>query len=449
MLAPRHTLVALLLLPACRETFDYNSGNIDFDPDRPSVNEPGEVEPYSGADPIVIEAQEHFPTGLDLHKKVIWRTCTPNGGVCHNAKEYPDLRTPAEFASAFDAPCNIQPGEPTSVFDGCERPGDQVRFDAYGFGGDAMEIAFIEQLPGDDQEYGEGSVPLDAPGLHIHLVEPLPSERGESYGSGRFTRNHVEGDQVVTFNYASYDTQWFLIDPTHVFGRVQDYQLEAVQQLLASGVIEADPNRNGVVGSRMGFDVKLLAPGRPEDSYLIARLRGEMHDDPIPGSRMPLANAPLSIPEMLALFCLVEGWPNGGDQTFLSGPIDYNACSYSENPEDLNLLGEGVTWTARVAPILAANCGGCHSPEEAQAGLVLTGEGVYDRLLEPSTQLADVALIEPGVPEESYLYLKLTGDDRIIGNAMPYNPLTGEGRLTQAEIGDILTWISNGAVEDQ
>ncbi len=442
-------LLSLVLLVGCRETYDYNSGNIDFDPNRPPINEPAEVEPYTGDDPIVVEAQTRFPSGLDLHKKVIWRTCTPNGGVCHNAKEYPDLRTPAEFASAFGAPCNIQPGEPTSVFDGCERPGDHVRFDGYGFGDAPVEIAYIEQIPGEDQDYGEGGVPVDAAGLHIHLVEPLPHERGETYGSARFTRRHVEGEEVVTLNYASYDTQWFVIDDTHVFGRVREYQVEAVQQLLASGVHEADPNRNGVVGSRMGFDVQLLSPGRPEDSYLIARLRGEMHDASIPGSRMPLANAPLSIPEMLALFCLVEGWPNGADQTYLSGPIDYNNCSYSENPEDLNLLGDGVTWAARVAPILAANCGGCHSPEEAQAGLVLTGDDVYARLLEPSTQLTDMPLITPGDPEASYLYLKLIGDDRILGYSMPYNPLTGEGRLTEAELGDILTWITNGAVEDQ
>jgi hypothetical protein len=53
------------------------------------------------------------------------------------------------------------------------------------------------------------------------------------------------------------------------------------------------------------------------------------------------------------------------------------------------------------------------------------------------------------MPEQSYLYLKLIGDDQIMGNPMPYNPLTGEGQLTEAEIGDILTWITNGAVEDQ
>jgi hypothetical protein len=32
---------------------------------------------------------------------------------------------------------------------------------------------------------------------------------------------------------------------------------------------------------------------------------------------------------------------------------------------------------------------------------------------------------------------------------MPYNPLTGEGTLGEAEIGDILTWIQNGAVENE
>jgi hypothetical protein len=70
-------------------------------------------------------------------------------------------------------------------------------------------------------------------------------------------------------------------------------------------------------------------------------------------------------------------------------------------------------------------------------------------LLEPSAQVPDLALIEPGDAEASYLYQKLVGADGIVGNVMPYNPLTGEGRLSEAELGDILTWISNGAVEDQ
>ena len=58
-------------------------------------------------------------------------------------------------------------------------------------------------------------------------------------------------------------------------------------------------------------------------------------------------------------------------------------------------------------------------------------------------------LITPGVPEESYLYLKLIGDDSIVGNPMPYNPLTGMGALSEGEVADVLTWITNGAVETE
>jgi hypothetical protein len=433
---------------ACREVVDYNSGNIGFDPDRPEVPEVEPVDPYDGDDPIVLEAQQRFPTGLDLHEKVIWRTCTPNGGVCHNSSEYPDLRTPGNFASAFGAFCNVQPGEHSSVYDGCERPGDRVRF-AGGLSASPAEIAWIEQIPGEDREY-DAEPPEDAPGLHIHLVKPLDAERNNGWSTVHFARTFVEGNAVQEIEYATFQTWWHTLgDGTHVFGRVRGYQLDEVQNLLEVGIVEGDANRNGIAGASLGLDVSMLAPGRPEDSYLIARIRGQMFDDKIPGSRMPLANPPLTIPEMLGLYCLVEGWPNGADQTFLSGMIDYRNCSYSSDPESLNLLGDGVTWTSRVQPILEANCGGCHSETEAQGNLVLVGEGVYERLLGASEQLPDLPLIAPGLPEESYLYLKLIDDDQIIGNPMPYNPLTGEGRLTEAELGDILTWIINGAVEDE
>ncbi len=445
----RTGLLGLLTLSACRETVDYNSGNIDFEPDRPEVPTSNDVQPYAGDDEIVLDAQARFATGLDLHKKIIWRTCTPNGGVCHNAKEYPDLRTPANLAAAFEAPCNVQPGEFSSVFDGCESVGDRVQFDG-GFDADPIEIAYIEQIAGEAQDYEEGQVPSDAPGLHMFLTAPLVTDRERSYGTVRFLRSFVDAGTVSELSYASYTTEWAVLDGgTHLFGRVQEYQLEEVQELLNVGIVEADANRNQTLGASMNLGVAMLVPGRPEDSYLIARIRGEIHDDPIPGSRMPLANAPLSIAEMLALYCLVEGWPEGGDQAYLSSPIDYSSCSYSDDPESLNLLGNGVTWAARVKPILEANCGGCHSEQEQQGDLVLVGDGVYERLLEASLQVPELPLIEPGDAEGSYLYRKLIDADEIVGNPMPYNPLTGEGRLTEAELGDILTWISNGAVEDQ
>ncbi|MEM6989348.1 MAG: c-type cytochrome domain-containing protein [Myxococcota bacterium] len=152
---------------------------------------------------------------------------------------------------------------------------------------------------------------------------------------------------------------------------------------------------------------------------------------------------------MLGLFCLVEGFPDGGGDEFLTSPVDYKNCSFSDDPEGLNLLGNGVTWEARVKKILEFNCGGCHVGEDPQGGLNLVGDGVYDRLLGASEQIEGMNLIEPGDADNSYLYLKLIGDDRIEGKIMPYNPLTGEGMLNEAELADVLTWITNGAVEDE
>ncbi|MEX1368858.1 MAG: hypothetical protein AB1Z98_37365 [Nannocystaceae bacterium] len=444
-------VVAGLALTGCREYVDYNSGRLDFEPERPQIDEAPEVEPYEGDNEVVLSAQARFPTGLDLHKKVIWRTCTPNGGVCHNRKEYPDLHTPANFAEAFSAPCNVQPGEAGSVFDGCEQPGDRLRFGGPGES-DEIEIGWLEQIAGESPEWSDDAPPApDAPGLHIHLATPLGGDRDSFYGYANFIRTFVdEAGQVQESDYATFQTNWYRLgDGTHLIGRVQEYQVDDVQELLSVGVVMGDANRNGTFGAQQGPPVSMLEPGDPIGSYLIGRMRGQMHGEQVPGSRMPLANAPLSIDEMLALFCLVEGFPTGGDSAMLSGPIDYNACSFTDNPEDLNLLGDGVTWDKRIRLILEFNCGGCHNPNDPQGGLTLMGEGVYERLLEPSAQLPDMPLISPGDPTNSYLYLKLIGDDRISGLKMPYNPLTGEGSLGQAELADIETWIVNGAIEDE
>jgi hypothetical protein len=446
-------LVSLIAVGGCREFVDYNSGRIDFEPERPQIDEAPEVEPYAGGDAVVLQAQARFPTGLDLHKKVIWRTCTPNGGVCHNTKEYPDLHTPANFAAAFSSPCNIQSGEFGAVYDGCERPGDRVRFDGYGFESDELEIGWIEHIPGETEDYGDAEPPADAAGLHVHLATPMPTEddQRQAFGTMSFIRSFVnEAGEVQESAYASYRSAWWIVgDGTHLVASVQEYQIEDVQELVGTGIVMGDANRNGVFGSHEGPPASMLEPGDPIGSYLIGRMRGEMHGQPVPGSRMPLANPPLTIDEMLALFCLVEGFPADGDTAMLSGPIDYNGCSFAENPAELNLLGDGVTWEKRIKLILEFNCGGCHNVDDPQGALTLLGDGVYERLLEPSGQITDMSLIAPGDPTQSYLFLKLIGDERIQGLQMPYNPLTGEGSLSQAEISDIETWIINGAVEDE
>ena len=421
------------------------SGTIGFKPQRPTIVEAKQVAPYTGSNATVRDAQERLGTGLDLHAKVIYRTCSPNGGVCHNNKEYPDLHTPANLLAAIDAPCNIQPGTPEAVFDRCERPGDRFKL------ADArdVEIGYILHIPG---ELKAGTTPTKTtPGLHVYLADPVGIDKKDVTGTARFVRTFVgTTGKVEQLTFASFDTRWWILDGgTHLFGQVNADRVSRVQELLTVGIVQGDFNRNGAFGARMGAPVPLLSPGKPEESYLIARLRGTMMGTEVPGSRMPLANQPLSVSEMLALFCFVEGLDGGGRQQNLGSMIDYARCSYSANPENLNLLGAGVTWTRRIKHILEFNCGGCHSGLEPQGGLDLQEVNVYGRLLGASTQKPTVNLIKPKAPAESYLWLKLIGDSSITGLKMPLNPLNGMGKLIDAELADIKAWIEAGAVENE
>lgn len=448
---------ALALCGACTtETVPdpLAQGELDFDPDRPGLPEAKSVAPYTGDNAIVLEAQANLRTGFDLHTKVIRRTCGPTGGVCHNSKEFPDLHTPANLLNAVGAPCNVQSGSHEAVFDRCERPGDRIQLGE----GPEREIGWLEYVPGDMgmDEPGEGFVPdAKTPGLHAYVDASLRDaslgDRNDTYGAAHFTRKFVtDAERVEPLSYFAFETHWWIADEgKHLFGQVREYQADQVTELLSVGVVEGDANHNGMFGARGGEPVHLIEPGVPEESYLIARLRGQMQGEKIPGSRMPLANQPLSVSEMLGLMCFIEGLPTGADEVTLASPIDYVACSYSKNPESLNLLGMGVTWEQRIKQILEFNCGGCHSEPMPQANLSLKDGDVYARLLEASSEVPGLKLIEPKDPERSYLWLKVTGDPSIVGSPMPLDPLKGTRRLTDAELADIKAWIEAGAVENQ
>ncbi len=445
------------------EAGESAEGAMQFEPNRPSVEESGsEVEPYEGSNEHVLEAQQRLRTPLDLHRKVIQRTCSPSGGVCHNRKEYPDLHTPANFLSTVGAPCNVQPGELASVYDRCERPGDRFRFRNESF--NEIEIGYVERVKGEYVDYQEEDETPDAssPGLHVHLNAPVPLEtedRQSRWATGQFVRTFVDADETVRdLAYFNFQTRWWILgDGSHLMAEVRDYQSDEINDLLSVGVTQGDLNRNGTYGARESADnpVSLLEPGSPEESYLIARMRGKMEGERIPGTQMPLANQPLSISEMLALYCFVEGLPEDlEDPPEGTAPIDYKNCSYSDDPEQLNLLGEGVSWTGRVSKVLEANCGGCHGGESPAAEFDILSDEAYANLLADSTQKPEMARIEPGSPEESYLWLKINArhnDDyaeQIEGEPMPVNPVDGEGTLSEGARSDIETWIENGATDD-
>jgi hypothetical protein len=65
----------------------------------------------------------------------------------------------------------------------------------------------------------------------------------------------------------------------------------------------------------------LIVPGSLSQSYLWGRLNGT-----VPGTRMPLANQPLSESEFRALACWIEGVdPKNAS---VDDPIDYASCTF-------------------------------------------------------------------------------------------------------------------------
>jgi len=451
----RSTLGSVLVaavLSGCGYSKDYEGpvGEIPFEPQRPNPGDPRVVTPYTGADPLVMDAQTRLPTGIDLQRKVILRTCGPTNGVCHNQKEYPDLHTAGTFTDSINAPCNLQPGTYESVYDRCERLGDRFTLAEHKF--KEIELGWFEVVVGAYVEYKDTDVPpVDAAGVHLHLREPVPLEKGRAHwGTGTFLRNFVNAQgNVETLSFFSYNTRWWVLgDGKHLFGEVRDYQRDSVESLQTSGITQGDQNRNGVFGARQGISTPLINPGKPEESYLVARLRGHMQGERVPGSRMPLANVPLSVPDMLALMCWIEGLDASAKEWNLSSAINYSSCSYIANPQALNLVGAGVTWADRVKPILQSNCGGCHGGTDPQMGLDVTATDAWARLRAFSQQNPTLKLVDPGRPEKSYLWLKLVGDGSISGARMPVDPLTGARTLPADQLDSIQTWILAGALEE-
>ncbi len=95
--------------------------------------------------------------------------------------------------------------------------------------------------------------------------------------------------------------------------------------------------------------------------------------------------------------------------------------------------------------ILGPRCAlsGCHTGTGAPFGLDLSSvTSASVRLIEvPSSEVPTYLRVDPGNPTDSYLYMKLVGDPRILGDPMP----AAGGGLNAAELTLIHDWIANGA----
>ena len=474
---PHRILLILTVVPtfgsACGQDFtdDSLAGDIPFEFSRPTLGEVGDVPVYTGNNDDFLKAQAKYRTGLDFHRKVIVRTCAVTGGVCHNQKEYPDMHTPANFLDTIGAPCNVVPRDHTAVFDRCERPGD--RFLLEGSASPESVIGHVEYIRGDWvdlQAEGRGPTPED-PGIHIYLRDPIGIDGEFSFGEASFIRKFENNGTVEDRTYGTFRTRWWPIDGgLHLYGEVRQFQVDDAEALLFEGdgqeepnrIVQGDHNRNGVFGAFQAEPLSEIIPADPFNSYIVGRLRGQMPtidgsgEEPVPGTRMPLANQPLAIEEMLAMMCWILGLPQGNIPVTLESGINYVSCSQQIDPsaDGINLLGDGsTTWLGFVLPILLGTCGGnqCHGGSNPAAGLDLqtneSGNEMYDRLVGvPSTQQPGLNLVEAGDPASSYLFLKLTGDPSITGGIMPAGV---SGGLSPQSIDSIQTWITNGALRDE
>lgn len=86
---------------------------------------------------------------------------------------------------------------------------------------------------------------------------------------------------------------------------------------------------------------------------------------------------------------------------------------------------------------------GCHSGEDPAAGLNLSEGAAYDEIVNvASVEVPELMRVEPGNSEDSYLYIKIVGGDRIAPGTLPM-PIGRD--LTAEQIGLVEEWIDSGA----
>ena len=108
--------------------------------------------------------------------------------------------------------------------------------------------------------------------------------------------------------------------------------------------------------------------------------------------------------------------------------------------------GAAPRWSTDVYPILAAGCAGaaCHVGGRAAPQLGMTAASAYMAVTtgRGGCALTSTALVTPGMPDASLLYLKVSGST--CGTRMPL----GRPALSAAEQQTISAWIAAGALDD-
>ena len=134
-----------------------------------------------------------------------------------------------------------------------------------------------------------------------------------------------------------------------------------------------------------------------------------------------------------------DGWDtdwtdDGWDTDWTGGPIDTDGA-----PE--------LSFFADVAPILQATCApNCHEPGGEWPLIDMLNSPWFALVGVPSSQNPLMNYVEPGEPENSYLWHKISGTQIAAGGSGLTMPK--EGALTDDEHDTIVLWIFQGALNN-
>src|SRR5579871_81839 len=85
----------------------------------------------AGAPGSIDTAAAKYPDANTLWTRSIERTCGPNGGVCHNSRQSPDMQTSANFLGVINARCNLIRDQPSQIDNLCEPLGDELHIGSF------------------------------------------------------------------------------------------------------------------------------------------------------------------------------------------------------------------------------------------------------------------------------------------------------------------------------
>ena len=108
-------------------------------------------------------------------------------------------------------------------------------------------------------------------------------------------------------------------------------------------------------------------------------------------------------------------------------------------------LADESSFERDVLPVLKSQCLMCHLPEVELGGLSLHPDA-WLSLVGIASKQSSLMLVEAGLPDKSYLYLKVIGMQESVGGSGLQMPPAQ--RLDQAGLEAIRLWIEQGAKQN-